>query len=262
MTLLPVSYDHTPGYFAMNAGFLFAATNFKEWCVELSLPEATQHRQPVRIAFDDWFRLLREVDLNAFDRSIVKPLNALWLHSFRFMEAGVLQKDCIQLIEEVPELVGCLNALKGRYSLRVDARIERVVSHLYEFSKEALKLQAAESEGIASPALPIVGSVWDVSFETLVIHPTTRSLSMHYKQSADAPFQLTVTPRGFVSKDGHEGFWAWGQHPGGRLTIQVGGDYPTGWGWYNQTNQHEMRIFFYKSAYARAYERMHWVRCG
>lgn len=243
----------------MNTGFLFSATLFNDWRVEFSIPQDERHNQSVRAEFDDWFRVLREVGLRLDHDSLVKPLSELWLGSFRFMEAGMLDEAHLGLIEEVHVL---LSELKSSMGHGVDPRMERIIAHLTYYAHKARTLSYPNSDIALAMKPPIVGSVWDITWENLVITPARQSLSMYYKQSETTPFRLSVTDNGFVCERGHEGHWHWRQHAGGRFALQVGGDYPVGWGWYQEEEQQEITVHFYKSAYARAFERMRWVRRG
>jgi len=243
----------------MKTGFLFSATQFNDWRVEFSIPQdATQH-QPLRAEYDDWFRLLREVGLRLDHDSLVKPLSELWLGSFRFMESGLLDEVHQGLIEEIDAL---LSHLKSSLGNRIEPRLDRIVAQLTHYAHKARTLSYPNSDIALSQSPLIVGSAWDIVWENLVIAPSRESLTMYYKESETMPFRLTVTPGGFMSENGFEGYWHWQQHVGGRVSLQVGGDYPTGWGWYHNEEQQEISIHFYKSAYARAFERMRWVRCG
>ena len=243
----------------MKTGFLFSATQFNDWRVEFSIPQdATQH-QPLRAEFDDWFRLLREVGLRLDHDSLVKPLSELWLGSFRFMEAGLLDEVHLGLIENIDVL---LSHLKSSMGDTVDARLERIIAHLTHYACKAKKLSYPNSDIALSQTPPFIGSIWDITWENLVVTPARHSLTMYYKQSETAPFRLSVTDKGFVCEGGHEGYWYWQQYAGGRFALQVGGDYPLGWGWYQDEEQQEITIHFYKAAYARAFERMRWVRRG
>ena len=179
--------------------------------------------------------------------------------SFRFMEAGLLDEVHLGLIEQMDAL---LSHLKSSMGDRVDARVERIMVHLTHYARKARALSYPNSDIALSRAPLIVGSVWDIVWENLVVAPSRQSLTMYYKESETMPFRLTVTPGGFVTDCGYEGHWRWQQHVGGRVALLVGGDYPKGWGWYHGEEQHEISIHFYKSAYARAFERMRWVRCG
>ena len=242
----------------MNKGFLFAATQFEEWRLESPRSAAVLDKHPMRASLDDWYRLLRELKANSLNSALVNLVNTLWLPSFRFKEAGVFDVDNLPLIKGVCEQLNDLKGLNGQYSRLIDQRINRVIHHLVEFSKEVKLIHDNHAQ---DEKHPIIGSMWDITWETLVVTPLGRCLSMGYEPYDSRPFRIKVTPQGFVSDDGYSGYWRWMQRSGGRLMIEIGEQYPAGWGWYNQPGQQELHIHFYKPAFAHAFERMKWTRC-
>ena len=243
----------------MNTGFLFTATHFEDWKVDVSASGFSMRQQEDVAEFEDWYRLLREIEPGRWDAALMKPLHSLWLSSFRFLESGYISSQNQRSLDELSALLVSFKLMIGDAPMD-ELRLKRVLKQLKLFGQAANATLCWPEIADSAPNPSLIGSRWDVYWESLTINHSKNSLFMAYSPCSTESFRLVVTENGFVTEAGHPGFWTWEQYAGGRVSLNVGGDYPSGWGWFTDEQQQEMRIHFYKSAYPRAYERSRWVR--
>ena len=244
-----------------NPDLPFSSPYFKEWNAGRSSIPYRSYGSVKAARFEDWYRLQNELDWESNEDVDVQALHFLWISSFRFEESGYLDGECERLLGKVSSLLAQYRLLLRRQGVLQDERWSSVLVHLTQFSHTVRSLrQLKAGSRILNRTTQFEGSVWDIVMEELTQDLIPSQAPSLYLRQEHGLFQLQVTPTGFITQDGFEGLWTWTLFPGGRLSLEIGGDYPMGWGWYTQQRQAQINVYFYRNSSPRAVERMRWTR--